>query len=549
VTLVARAPNLDEICIKGLLMHGVLKKFTVTTVGLLLTFVSVSEARAQQPDNAGAQILRQTEPQAIPQQSVKVRPQVTVVEPMKAEGPSIAVKGFSFDGNQLFKAEALAPVVQRFVGQGLTLAELQYAADLIGKYYQDQSYVARVVVPEQDVVGGIVRIQILESRLDKVEIDASVGGSDHERMQAFVGAGLKSGDNLNLRRIERGTLLLNQLPGTDFQTVLRAGSSDGTSSVVVVPALDPSQSYSIIVDRAGSSRSGQERVIVNASAYPIATFGDEFSLTALASRGVQYGRAGYSLPIGSDGLSANLALSGLRYSLLNSPVKLKGHSAAAIFGLRYPALLQFDQAVILSFEGGYRTFSDSVVSLTTKRNLIYGSAAIDVTSADKLLAGGSSAFGINVLAGRTAAQGSHVRLLAYINRRQNFTKRDAIILRVSGQVASEKLDPSQLMMINGTNGVAAFSNDEDVSGRSGVNGRVTFEHSFARAISASVFYDFGKVYGASANRPTTLRGVGLGATWRPTAGLAIDASVGRPISPPDAFNNSTKTWVSARLSF
>jgi hemolysin activation/secretion protein len=290
-------------------------------------------------------------------------------------------------------------------------------------------------------------------------------------------------------------------------------------------------------------------VIVNASAYPIATFGDEFSLTALASRGVQYGRAGYSLPIGSDGLSANLALSGLRYSLLNSPVKLKGHSAAAIFGLRYPALLQFDQAVILSFEGGYRTFSDSVVSLTTKRNLIYGSAAIDVTSADKLLAGGSSAFGINVLAGRTAAQGSHVRLLAYINRRQNFTKRDAIILRVSGQVASEKLDPSQLMMINGTNGVAAFSNDEDVSGRSGVNGRVTFEHSFARAISASVFYDFGKVYGASANRPTTLRGVGLGATWRPTAGLAIDASVGRPISPPDAFNNSTKTWVSARLSF
>jgi hemolysin activation/secretion protein len=531
-------------------MHGVLRKFTVTAVGLLVALGNVSEAQAQsQPDNTGAQILRQTEPQVIPKASVKVRPDVTVVEPTKAEGPAITVSGFSFDGNNVFTADVLAPVLQRFVGQGLTLVELQYAADLIAKYYQNQNYVARAVVPEQDVVGGIVRIQIVESRLDKVEIDASVGGSDHERMQAFVGAGLKSGDNLNLRRIERGTLLLNQLPGTDYQTVLRAGSSDGTSSVVLVPSLDPSESFSVAVDRAGSSRSGQERVILGTSVHPIAMFGDELALTALASRGVQYGRAAYSLPIGSDGLSANLALSGLRYSLLNTPIDIKGISAAAIFGLRYPLVLQFDSAVMLSVEGGYRAFSDRVVTLTTKRSLIFGSASIDVTSADKLLAGGTSAFGLNVLAGRTASQGSHVRLLGYVNRRQNFTKRDAIILRITGQAASEKLDPSQLMMINGTSGVAAFSNDDDVSGRSGVNGRVTYEHNFAPTLTASVFYDFGKVYGAAANRPTSLRGVGAGASWRPLRGLTIDASVGRPIRAPDAFDNSIKTWVSARLSF
>ena len=531
-------------------MNRVARDITASSIGLLLTLASVSAAQAQsQPDNAGALILRQTEPQAVPQQSVKVRPEVTVVEPTEAQGPTIVVAGFSFDGNSLFKADALAPVVQRFVGQGLTLAELQYAADLVGKYYQDQNYVARVVVPEQDVAGGIVRIQIVESRLDQVEIDGSAGGADSERIQDFVRAGLKSGDNLNLRRIERGTLLLNQLPGTDFKAVLRAGSSDGTSSVVVVPDFDPTQSVSVLIDRAGSSRSGQERVILSGSAHPVAMFGDELALTALASRGVQYGRTEYSLPIGSDGLSASLALSGLRYSLLNTPIKLKGHSAAAIFGLRYPAVLQFDHVVTLSFEGGYRTFSDSVVTLTTKRSLIYGSASIDVTAADNLLAGGNSAFGINVLAGRTAEQRSHGRVLGYINRRQNFTKRDAIIFRVTGQVASESLDPSQLFMINGTNGVAAFTNDEDVSGRSGVNGRATFEHSFAPALSASVFYDFGKVYGAPANRPTSLRGVGLGASWRPIAGLTIDASVGRPISAPDAFDNSVKTWISARLSF
>jgi hemolysin activation/secretion protein len=543
-------PALQDIRNKGPMMLGNLQKFTVAALGLWIVLAGVSEAHAQsQPDNVGAQILRQTEPQTIPKPSVKVRPEVTVVEPTEAEGPAITVSGFSFGGNNVFATDVLAPVLQRFIGQRLTLAELQYAADLIAKFYQDQSYVARAVVPEQDVVGGIVRIQIVESRLDKVEIDASVGGSDHERMQAFVGAGLKSGENLNLRRIERGTLLLNQLPGTDYQTVLRAGSSDGTSSVVVVPVLNPAQSFSVVVDGAGSARSGQERIMLSASAHPIAMFGDELSLTALASRGVLYGRAGYSLPIGSEGLSANLALSGLRYNLLNTPIDIKGSSAAAIFGLRYPVLLQFDVAVMLSVEGGYRSFSDRVVTLTTKRSLVFGSASIDVTSADKLLAGGTSAFGLSVLSGRTASQGNHVRLSGYVNRRQNLTTKDAIILRVSGQVGSEKLDPSQLMMINGTSGVAAFSNDDDVSGRSGVNGRVTYERSLTPKLTASVFYDLGKVYGAAANRPTSLRGVGVGASWRPLAGLTIEASAGRPIRAPDAFDKSIKTWVSARLSF
>lgn len=531
-------------------MHGDLGKLTVMTLGLWLALSSGPEAHAQlQPDNVGAQILRQTEPKEIPQQSVKIRPEVTVVEPTKSDGSNIVVSGFLFEGNNVFKADVLASVLQRFVGQGLTLAELQYAADLVGKYYQDQNYVARAVVPEQDVVGGIIRIKIVESRLDKIEIDDSLGGSDQDRMRDFVSAGLEAGDNLNLRRIERGTLLLNQLPGTDFQTVLRAGSSDGTSSIMVVPSLDPTQSFSAVIDRAGSSRSGQERIMLNASIHPLATFGDELAVTALASRGVQYGRAGYSLPIGSNGLSGSLALSGLRYSLLNTPIEIKGSSAAAIFGLRYPVVLQFDQAVMLSFEVGYRSFSDRVVTLTTKRSLVFGSASIDVTAADGLLAGGNSAFGINVLAGRTASQGNHVRMFGYLSRRQNFTKRDAIILRISGQVASEKLDPSQLLMINGTSGVAAFTNDEDVSGRSGVNGRVTFEHIVATSLTASVFYDFGKVYGAAANRPTSLRGVGVGASWRPLAGLTIEASAGRPIRTPDAFDNTIKTWISARLSF
>jgi hemolysin activation/secretion protein len=531
-------------------MRTTLGSFSVAVSGGLLMLAGASAAFAQtQPDNAGAQVLRRVEPPAIPEPAVKPRKEITIAEPSEASGAKVSVQSFVFEGNRLLNADDLAVPLKRFVGQQLALAELNYAADLIGKLYQERGFFARVVVPSQDVLDGIVRIQIEESRLDRVEIDPSAASGHDDRMRAYVGAGLKQGDPLDLRRIERGTLLLNQLPGSSFRTLLRAGSSEATSSIVVMSELAAGQNYSATVDNAGSTRSGRERVLLSASLHPILAFGDDLSLFALASRGVQYGRAAYSLPIGSDGLSANLALSGLRYELRGTPVKIKGDSEAAIAGLRYPLVLQSDRAVQLSFEGGYRRFSDRVATVVTNRSLAYGSAAIDVSRADTFLAGGSSAIGASLLAGRGSLDGGFVRVSGYVQRRQQLSKRDAFSLRVMGQIGSDKLDQSQFLMINGANGVMAASNDDDVSGRSGLVGRATFEHQFAPVFRVSAFYDLGKVYGGAANRPSQLQGVGVGAVLQVARVLVIDASVSQPINTPDTFNDKTKAWVSARVAF
>lgn len=531
-------------------MRTVSGKIAVTVSGTLLTLAGVPTAFAQtQTDTTGAQILRQVEPPAIREQSVQPRKEITVAEPEAVQGAKVAIRSFVFTGNSLFKADELARPLERFVGQKLALAELNYAADLIGKYYQDRGFFARAVVPPQDVVDGRVRIEIVESRLDKVEVDPSAAGKNDNRLRAYVGAGLKSGDPLDLRRIERGTLLLNQLPGGSYRTVLRAGSVEGSSSVVLVSEAGTNQRFSAMVDSSGSARSGRERMIFSASVPSVVAFGDELAMTALASRGVQYGRAAYSLPVGTSGLAASLAVSGLRYKLLNTPVALKGHTEAAIVAVRYPLILQADRAVLISFEGGYRQFSDRAATVVTDRSLVFGSASIDFNSADRFLFGGSSAIGINVLAGRTDTLGNHVRISGYVQRRQNLTERDSLILRVTGQYGTRKLDQSNLLMINGTSGVAAFSNDDDVSGRSGLVGRATFDHEFTPAFRASVFYDLGKVYGVSPNRPTSLQGVGIGANWQALPGLVLDASVARPIKNPNEFNSKVKAWISARVAF
>lgn len=531
-------------------MRSLAAKFAVTGSGALLMMSVGAVAFAQDhPDNAGTQILRQVEPPAFPVPAVQPRQEIVVAEPEVLAGPMVSVQGFLFEGNSLFGADRLAGVLQQFVGQELALAELNYAADLIGKFYQERGYFARAVVPAQDVVDGMVRLEIVESRLDGIEIDPSAVGSEDDRLRSYVSGGLQKDEILDLRRIERGALLLNQLPGSSYRTVLRAGSGEGTTSVLLVSEPDAGKRFGVMVDGLGSARAGRERLLLTGNLYPLVAFGDELSITALASRGIQYGRFAYSLPIGTDGFSASVALSGLRYKLLNTPVAIKGDSEAAIVNLRYPLVLQADYSVMVSVEGGYRQFSDRVETAASNRSLVYGSIGFDIGHADQFLGGGDTALGLTVLTGDTVSQGAHARLSGYFQRRQNLDRSNMLSLRVMGQIGSSRLDQSQFLTLNGNSGVAAFSNDEDVSGTSGVLGRATFEHEFAPEMRVSIFYDLGKVYGAPASRPTVLQGVGVGANFQAMSGFTIDASVARPIRAPGVFDNDVKAWVSARVRF
>ena len=509
-----------------------------------------SAAQAQSdPSVVGARILRQVEPTQVVQPDLKVRKKIMVDEPSAISGPTIEVKGFRFSGNSSFTGDELNVVLETLVGRKLSIAELGYAADLIGKYYQEEGVLARAVVPAQDVVGGFVAVQVIEGKLAGVEVDAASVSADSESQRTYVQAGTKPGDVIDLRRIERGTLLLNRLPGNNVRTVLRAGASEGTSSVVIVDEPSDEQDVVLTLDRSGSTRAGFERLTANVSLFPIARFGDVLNITGLASRGVQYARLGYTLPVGSDGLSFLISGSGLRYKLLNTPLLLKGSSETATLGAKYPIVLQSDQSVMLSFESGYRRFSDRIETLLNNRSVVFGSLGLDVMTSDALLSGGSNAFGATLTAGKTLNKNSYTTLVAYMTRRQSLSDKDVIELRINGQIGSAKVDQSQMMMINGSNGVFAFGNDDDVAGRSGFVGRATYLRALGSRLSASVFYDFGRVYGADPTRPKTLKGAGLGAIWRTPWGVAIDASAARAIGAPDQFNDKIKAWISAKFAF
>src|SRR5579859_8024926 len=78
---------------------------------------------------------------------------------------------------QAFIQELMLERLQRL--QGLTIGQLQGIADNITKYYHDKGYfLARAVIPAQEIKDGVVNIRVLEGRLEKVQTSGNKMYSD-----------------------------------------------------------------------------------------------------------------------------------------------------------------------------------------------------------------------------------------------------------------------------------------------------------------------------------------------------------------------------------
>src|SRR5208283_4526763 len=84
------------------------------------------------------------------------------------------IRTFELSGNSLFTEEKLQEIVKTFTGAGKTAADVEKARDALEKFYHDAGYPAVLVnIPEQTIKGGIVKLQVIESRIGRVKISGN----------------------------------------------------------------------------------------------------------------------------------------------------------------------------------------------------------------------------------------------------------------------------------------------------------------------------------------------------------------------------------------
>lgn len=117
-------------------------------------------------------------PQPLPPPEELLQPQQPAPTPPEAlpnnVSGTITVDKFQVVGSTIFSPETLAEVLAPFTQKPISFAELFQARSAVTQLYIDQGYITSgAYIPPQKLSGGIVKIQVVEGRLEDIKVNGT----------------------------------------------------------------------------------------------------------------------------------------------------------------------------------------------------------------------------------------------------------------------------------------------------------------------------------------------------------------------------------------
>lgn len=469
---------------------------------------------------------------------------------------------------------ALPALTQPYTGTQRSFEDLARAAAEVTRFLQRELgyYLGYAYLPEQTPADGIVRIAVLEGRLDRVELNWRDGlPVQREVVEAYL-ARLQPGSVLRVRDVERVVYLVNDLRGISTRFEVRAGSQPGTATLVVTPLPEAVWAGKVELDTNGSKPLGEYRLSGLLQLNSPFGRGDGLTANALASHtgGLAFALLGYTTPVGSDGFKLGASISGVRYQLDKEqfPLDLNGTAATVnAYGL-YPVVRarNLNLFALLSLE--HKQYEDRNINGRARKSVDAVVLGTTGDFRDSLLGGGVNTYELSVASGQLKYPDGRNPALdddeRYTKLNYGFTRlqdlvtgRALLYAAVRGQYAANNLDTTEQFRIGGPDGVRAFATGEgtgDIGVVATLELRVLPPEDWlgriAREMVFSVFADGGYVQyryrprgsadpNARANH-ADFGGVGLGLAWVRPNEYALRLSVARPVAGESSSEDERK---------
>ena len=513
----------------------------------------------------------------------------------KTEGDAtVVVKQFTVSGNTLFTEAAFAPVLARYAQRALTMAELQQAADAVVQFYLDAGYLARTVLPKQDVTEGVVRIQVIESSFSGVQIDSPLDGKriTEARLRNTIAAQIQPGDAMSLKKLERGLMLADDTPGINVMGRLVAGTNDLTTGAVLNVTDEPLIYGEAAIDNYGSRSTGPVRLTVNGTLSGALKMGDQFSLFTMKTEGIEFARVGFSLPAGYDGWRVGANASHMQYKVVEEP-GLGGKGTSLVLGLdsSYPIFRSRPDNLyyVANLDQKFFKNKSAAGEYQSNYNSVVLSTGFNGSTTDKFLVGGLTSGNLMLYAGKinlvstpanpafdqeqlgddkANAHGSFKKLKYSVTHTQNLLANLIGFAAFTGQWANKNLDSSEKFYLGGPLGVRAYPNNEG-GGSEGQLLTLELRQNLPADLVLAAFYDWGRVtvnkidnfrdVGDTTPNKLTYQGRGLQLTWRGPKSSNIKVTWARrnggnpnPASAgtdQDGTQKLNRYWLSASIPF
>lgn len=155
-----------------------------------------------------------------------------VAEVAQQDAPAVAERHFDIweyrvEGNTLLQASAIESAVSPYLGPQHLIGDVNEAASNLERAYREAGYPTIFVdVPEQDVLGGVVTLRVVEGHLDRVRIEGAryfTLSGIRNKMQS-----LEPGQALHIPTMQKELSALNALsPDMKVVPILKPGATPG----------------------------------------------------------------------------------------------------------------------------------------------------------------------------------------------------------------------------------------------------------------------------------------------------------------------------------
>jgi hemolysin activation/secretion protein len=463
-----------------------------STAIICLALILSSPAVVAQAVDSGA-LLRQQQ-QAKPQPPPPTEAAPLTIAPPAPEAPppesagKVFVTGFELSApSSLITNAELTSILKEYTGREENFAELERATAKVAEVLRKRGYpFASVRIPQQEVAGGVIALEVVPGKMatgsdGQPDIRVKADGRTRlnaQRAAATVAAPLTDPVALNTLELERGLLLLNDLPGVQGTGTVVSGQEPGTLALELTVKEDPLFGGWADVDDYGSRTTGSDRVAADLHLNDLSGRGDVGEVYLAKSSGTESTTASYTDPIGVTGLSTHLSASYMRYHLLRefSPLDATGDSTWLSGGVSYPILRSRSNNLYWTASADYKRLIDQAAGENIdSRDSKAGTLGVH---GDHLLADEKSSLvylatltGGNLDRGGNAAdnkedlltrhtQGDYAILRSTDSWLQQFNQQFSLFAELQMQFASRNLDSSEKMYMGGPHGVRAYPIEE-----------------------------------------------------------------------------------------
>jgi hemolysin activation/secretion protein len=172
--------------------------------------------------------------------------------------PRFDIKRFEVAGADKVSAQRLAAALAPFTGEGRRFSDIESAVQAVRDVYAEASITAvQVLIPEQTLEGGVVKLQVEELQVARIEISGAQSRSRENVLHAVPG--LSQGITPVDTELSAQLRLANENPGRQMQVTFRT-EDDGSLTAVLRVADRSPWTTQLSLDNTGSATTGKYRV-------------------------------------------------------------------------------------------------------------------------------------------------------------------------------------------------------------------------------------------------------------------------------------------------